>query len=233
MDVGLELKIPAFTVLGRSESAPLTDPSPISMFKQNHPLSDTELFERFLRGDNAAFYSLFTSHNQKIFNYCVKLLEDVPAAQDITQTTWERFILLRNNPQAIQNVGGFLIRVARNLSLDHIKHARYQMPLQDLSDSDHPYTIARETSEKEELVLQALKELPQETQDIFILNFYSGYTYEEIAQMLGKTPNAIWTRVSRAKEQLRTIVEKKLQVLKRSEHNTSETNTLRRENYRA
>ena len=35
---------------------------------------------------------------------------------------------------------------------------------------------------------------------------YSGYTFEEIASMLGKSPDAIWARASRARKKLRELV---------------------------
>jgi DNA-directed RNA polymerase specialized sigma24 family protein len=58
----------------------------------------------------------------------------------------------------------------------------------------------------EELALTALDALPFETREILVLNLYAGYRFDEIAAMLGKSPDAIWARASRGRAQLRTII---------------------------
>jgi RNA polymerase sigma factor (sigma-70 family) len=172
------------------------------------PQSDVALFARFLVGDDAAFTALYTAHNQRIFNYIAKMLRDHDAAQDIVHTMWERVIAMRVTSQSadiIRNPVGLFVRIARNLSLDHLKRHARQTTLDDASAMQ---IIAK--SEDEELVLRAIERLPDETREIIVLHYYSGYDFNEIAQMLGKKPNAIWTRVSRARAELKKILEREL-----------------------
>jgi DNA-directed RNA polymerase specialized sigma24 family protein len=58
----------------------------------------------------------------------------------------------------------------------------------------------------EELAVAALQELPFNHREVLVLNIYCGYSFEEIATMLGKSPEAIWTRASRARSQLRKLI---------------------------
>jgi RNA polymerase sigma factor (sigma-70 family) len=167
--------------------------------------TDLHLFRRFIEGDAAAFTALYKLHNQRLFNYCAKLLGDHEAAKDIAHTVWERIIERKDELRNVENPIGFFYRTAKNLCLDHLKHHKYQTKLDDASD-----LIQERTSDDEELVLHALEQLSDETKEILILHYYSGYSFEEIAEILGKNSNAIWTKASRARKQLKEIIESEL-----------------------
>jgi RNA polymerase sigma-70 factor, ECF subfamily len=167
---------------------------------------DTLLFERHLAGDDAAMVELFTTHNHRLFVYCLKLVGSEAAAEDITQELWEKIVRMRVDPPVVRNPGGFFVRMARNLSLNFIRDRRRLSSLDELGEAVHSADEARERSEMEEIVEMALARLPFEYREVLILNTYSGYNHEEIAAMLGKTPQAIWKRASRAREKLRALV---------------------------
>jgi RNA polymerase sigma-70 factor, ECF subfamily len=177
----------------------------------------TELLRRFLAGDDGAFTLLYKRHHSPLFNYCAKILRDKQEAEDAIHTVWERIIELRGAPKAIENAEGFLYRAARNQCFDRIKGRKQATPLGEVPEGEHPHTSTRELSAEEELVIQALERLPDETREILVLHYYSEYSFEEIALMLGKRSNAIWTRASRARAELRTLVEKQLAILRKGD----------------
>ncbi|HVK37936.1 MAG TPA: RNA polymerase sigma factor [Candidatus Kapabacteria bacterium] len=167
---------------------------------------DTQLFERHLRGDDAALVELFNAHNHRLYVYCVKLVGSAARAEDLTQELWEKVVRMRLDPPSVHNPGGLFVRMARNLSLNAIRDRRRLTSLDELGESAHPLEERREKTEMEEIVESALEQLPFEYREVLILNAYSGYNHEEIAAMLGKSPQAIWKRASRAREKLRAIV---------------------------
>jgi RNA polymerase sigma-70 factor, ECF subfamily len=183
-----------------------------SQFAERHtettnPMAEDEaLFNRFLRGEDDAFLGLFRRHNRRVFTYCLKIVGGREQAEDIAQETWERIIALRTQPYSVRNPIGFLLRIARNLCLDHLKTRKHHLALDNLSESSHPVHSTGEHSTLEELVLTALHRLSFKYREVLILNTYCGYQFEEIAEMLGKSPEAIWARASRARAELRTIV---------------------------
>jgi RNA polymerase sigma-70 factor (ECF subfamily) len=166
-------------------------------------------FHLFLEGDDDAFIQLYQVHNQKIYSYCAKILRDNAAAEDITHSVWEKVIALRDGTPKIENPAGFFFRIARNLCVDYQKHRSFQTPLDEMPEVSHPSTT--QLSPENEIVIHALNCLRGSTKEIFILHYYSGYSFEEIATMLGKSPSAIWTRVSRARSELKKIITKELQ----------------------
>jgi len=168
---------------------------------------DLRLFEHFLCGDDDAFHSFFRRHNPRLLTYCMKMLGSLQAAEDMAQEAWIRIIDLRaGRYDPVHNPVGFLIRIARNLCLDYQKSRKRLQPLEDVGESVHPsYTMHQQTTDME-LVLLCMERLPFEYRETLVLNIHCGYSFEEIAQMLEKSPDAIWARASRARKKLRELV---------------------------
>lgn len=175
--------------------------------EQKQPQSkEAALFHRFLHGDDAAAIKIFQMYNSRLFVYCSKILGDAEQAEDVVQAVWERVIKMRANPQEVSNPTGFLFRIARNLSINHIKVRSRTIPLENLDELSHPVSENSGTSDVEELILSSLDALKFEDRELLVLHTYCGYKLEEIGEMLGISANAIWTRASRARARLRAIV---------------------------
>lgn len=168
--------------------------------------ADALLLDRYFAGDTAALVELYDRHNRRLYIYCLKLLGSQEQAEDLTQEVWERIARLRSKPQHILNPVGFLLRIARNLCFNQLKARKRYTPLDTLNDSAHPSYSTHEPSELEDLVVTALAEIPPDYREVLVLNLYCGYRLDEIAVMLGKSPDAIRKRASRARIQLRNLV---------------------------
>lgn len=178
---------------------------------QKRPASSLQeevaLYNRFLAGDDSACMEMFHRYNQRLYTYCVKMVGDLEYAEDLTQESWGRLIELRLSGRSLHNPIGFLMRIARNLCLDHLKARKRLLSLDSIDESALPISEIPEPSEMEELVVGALQDLSFDYREVLVLNIYCGYSFEEIATMLGKSSEAIWTRASRARAQLRKMVQ--------------------------
>jgi RNA polymerase sigma-70 factor (ECF subfamily) len=179
-------------------------------------IEEAQSFAKFLSGDDNAAMYFFRAYNRKLFLYCAKLVNNMHAAEDITQEVWERIIKLRSQTQPeIANPGGFMFTIARNLCLNHIKLKKHTIPLDAISEMDIPHEYQPGSTDMEELVNSSLDTLKFEDKELLVLNMYCGYRFDEIANMMGMSPNAIWTRASRARAQLRDRVKT---MIKRDNH---------------
>ncbi len=171
------------------------------------PSEEAILFEKFISGDDIAAIKVFKRYNRPLFVYCLKFLGNEEQAQDVTQEVWERTVRLRQKPIEVHSPMGFLLRIARNLCLNHIKARRLTVDVANLEEAAHPsYTMHGETSDLEDLAVSSLDKLSFDYREVLILNLYCGYRFDEIAVMLEKSPDSIWMRASRARAQLRKIV---------------------------
>lgn len=173
--------------------------------------SSAALLERFIAGDDAAFVDLFNQHNHRLYTYSLRIVGDGEAAEDVTQEMWERVLRLRIEPKKVANPIGLFVTIVRNLSLNHIR-GRKRLTAIDDRTMQLPDNTSHERSAREEMVQLAMQRLPFDYREVLILNTYSGYSLEEIAEMLGKSREAIWKRASRARARLSTIVAKMLDV---------------------
>ncbi len=175
------------------------------------------LLSRFIGGDDSAFVLLYDRYNPHLYLYCRKMVGSAQLAQDMMQEVWIRVIGLRARPQTISNPGGFLLTMARNLCLNHIKSRERLAPFDRITEEDHPTFSLRELSEMEEMVLLALPKLPFDLREILVLNVYCDYSAEQIAVMLGLAPNAVRTRACRARARLKKMIERMIDYERRQE----------------
>ena len=154
------------------------------------------------------FDATFDEHYPDLVRYCTRLTGDGDVAEDLAQETWVRTIGLRTRERgSVENLYGMIYRIARNLSLDHLKSYRESKRIDiDLQELERRIGGAEQKSPEEEMVLRALEKLSFDYRETIVLHTYSGYSYEEIAEMLGKSPEAIWARASRARKKLRQLV---------------------------
>jgi RNA polymerase sigma factor (sigma-70 family) len=100
----------------------------------------------------------------------------------------------------------------KNLAIDEHRKGKNEIPL-DIDGMDESLTAhsshssgLEEPTEIECIILDALEKLPGDDREVLALNIYSGYNYGEIAEILGKSADAVWQRASRARVKLRKIV---------------------------
>jgi RNA polymerase sigma-70 factor (ECF subfamily) len=167
---------------------------------------DRELFIRFAAGDDRAFRELFHIHSHRLYLYCSKILDNKTLARDVVQDTWERLIRYRNaSKETPRSVQALLLRIARNLCYNQIRGRRDHLSLDELPQWRQPGGTT-EMSEAEEAVVIALSRLPIRQREIVILHEYSGYGYDEIAEILELPVGTIRTRAWRARAQLGRLI---------------------------
>jgi RNA polymerase sigma-70 factor, ECF subfamily len=168
---------------------------------------DKTLFDRFFAGDDAAFMEIFDRHTQRLYLYCLKYVNDRQAAEDLVQDIWERVMKLRASGAEAPIIPlAFLYRIARNLSLNHLRNQRNHAQLEALPEWKLPSVTPRERTHHEELLAIAMEHLPIPYREVLILNAYSDYRFDEIAEMLDESVGTVRTRAWRARNRLARLL---------------------------
>jgi RNA polymerase sigma-70 factor (ECF subfamily) len=140
---------------------------------------------------------LFAAHHDKVFRYLCRAVGRADAARDLSQ---EVFLRATRNLAALNGDGrAWLFRVARNLVLDYHR-SRLRSPEPSGLKEDVPRPASQDVSAA---VNEALTTLDATDRDAFLMREVAGLGYDEIARACELTPDAVRSRIYRARVQLR------------------------------
>jgi RNA polymerase sigma-70 factor (ECF subfamily) len=141
---------------------------------------------------------LFAEHQAGVFRYLRRVLGQVDAAHDLTQEVFLR-VSRAGVPEASDDARrAWVFRIARNLALNHLRDTRRRPETTEAVELTRPPT--QEIALALDRALAALADLDR---DVFLLRESGGLSYGEIAAACEITPDAVRSRLHRARQQLR------------------------------
>ena len=170
--------------------------------------TDRELVERARWQDRGAFEELYRRYEARVFAYLWRKVRDEALAADLRQEAFLRLWEARATLKAEESVGPYLMRVARNLAIDHARHASVRQRWSDLVEREPVQSspAADVVVERRELAAQvnaAVDALPPRMREVFTLKRDAGLSYAEIARMLDISPKTVDRHMSNALKRLR------------------------------
>jgi RNA polymerase sigma-70 factor, ECF subfamily len=174
---------------------------------------DLELVRRAAT-EAEAFGLLYERHVRRIYNYIYYRTGDHHDAEDLTARVFQRAL---RHVGAFQDMGvpfsAWLYRIAHNLVANwhRDRSRRPVVPLEDHTvltpGSQHPESLAMAREVGEDL-LELVRRLPEERQQLLILKFAERLSNAEIGQIMGRTEGAIKSLYHRTLSSLREEVER-------------------------
>ena len=179
--------------------------------------SDAELAARTHDGDQESFAALYERHHAGIYDFALRMLRDRDAAADVVQSTFAKAWPALRAADGVENVAAWLYAVARNSSIDELRH-RARLALgraddgRDLGlaelpappDTD-PAAVA-ESKELAELVWTSAATLNAKEYSLLDLHVRRGLSADELAENLGLRRGAVYTRLTRLRSSLEQAV---------------------------
>jgi len=134
-----------------------------------------------------------------VFRLCMVHLKNHADAEDVFQSVFLRYTLHSEPFDSSEHEKAWLIRVTVNACRDVLKSffRKQTVSLEDMASA---------VSEEQYAVLEAVWSLPKNYRDVVYLHYYEGYTAPEIAKILRKNPNTVYTHLTRAREMLKDIL---------------------------
>ncbi len=179
-------------------------------------LTDAELVAGYQEGNTQALSELISRYKDQLYTALFLLVKDKELAEDIFQDVFVRVInSLRNNRYKHEGLFfAWIIRIAHNLYLDHLRKVK-RSPAISSYDSMDNLDGMQDSSEKdirllEERRLGRIREviwlLPADQQEIVILRHYAGLSFREIARVMQISINTALGRMRYALTNLRRIM---------------------------
>lgn len=182
----------AFVLVGRPW---VEQRRPVPRAPDRPPEDLAALVRSVQRGERASFAALYASFHRAVH---AVLLARVPAqdagdlVQDVFAQAFEKIRSLEE-PAAFP---GWLLAMARNRAIDHLRRARSTSEEADAAVDPPPRVEAMEA-------LRALRALPEAYRETLIMRLVEGMTGPEIAERTGLTPESVRVNLHRGMKMLR------------------------------
>jgi RNA polymerase sigma-70 factor (ECF subfamily) len=180
-------------------------------------LDETTLIRHAMHGDVTAWEPLMLAHQEAVFRLCYLLLGDPDDAEDVAQETFLRAWKHLKGFDATRPLRPWLLSIASNLASNRRRSAGRYFAALVRAFRDEPISIRIEDKSAEKMeaneLWHAVQRLNVDDQRIIYLRYFLNLPVEEAAQILQVAEGTVKSRLSRAVEKLRKIIQQDFPVL--------------------
>lgn len=182
-------------------------------------LSDYELLNNYISGNEISINILLDRHRKRIFDYIYMMVKNQDVADDIFQETLIKVVRFVREGRYTEN-GKFLswvLRIAHNQVIDYFRHKKQR---NNISEGDagydllnHPKFSDRTVEERlitdqiEADVRKLIDFLPSEQKEVVLMRYYMGLSFKEIAEQTNVSINTALGRMRYALINLRKLID--------------------------
>ncbi|MFQ5865650.1 MAG: RNA polymerase sigma factor [bacterium] len=173
--------------------------------------------QKTLSGDGKAFEWIIRKYQKRIYFTVLQLVMNHDDADDVLQDTFIKVYTKLNTYDTEYPFYPWLYRIAINTALNHQKKkARNRaLSLDDIDGNNHTIDFSESPKQMHDMVggelvaglKEALNKIPLEQRTVFILRVREGLTYQEISESLEISMGTVMSRLSRARDKLRVLLQ--------------------------
>ena len=180
-------------------------------------INQEEFIKNLRSGNQAAFSLLIDDYQQKVFHTCISFVPNKEDAEDIAQEVFLEVYKSIGKFKGNSKLSTWIYKICTNKCLEFIrkKNAKKRLvfmqrilgneiPLDKtnfFTEFNHP-GILLEHKERSETIYLAINTLPESQKTVFTLAKLDGKTYQEIAEITGKSMSSVESIMFRAKKNL-------------------------------
>lgn len=180
-------------------------------------INERSLLQLVSAGDEAAFTLLYDHYYAGIYGFVRKYLKSTELSDDICQNVFLKIWEHKTQLQDVLEFNAYAFTIAKRQCLDFLKRATTEQTAMNLIFQNYP--IQNNKVEEDQQYLEymrfiegVLATLPPQSQLVFNLCRQQYKTYDEAAQILGISRNAIKKHMVRSMKILRSAAENELGV---------------------
>lgn len=188
-------------------------------------LNDNELVQLYIGGSEESLAILLNRHKGKIFSSIIVVLKDRALSEDIFQDTFFKVIQTLKRGQYNEE-GKFLpwvLRIARNLIIDHFRRAKRMPPVptyineegeevsifNTLASEENTDEQGEESLKFKKSIRNLINELPSDQREVVIMRTYYDMSFKEIADFTNVSINTALGRMRYALINLKKMIEER------------------------
>lgn len=175
--------------------------------------TDNQLVKIIRRGEHERYAELINRYRGKLFAYLYCLVGQKDETEDLLQIVFIKVYKNLARFDQSRKFSSWIYRIAHNEAVNHIKRkylkkfvswedivtTKDQLELSSTEDNASEEWIKNERVKE---VHDIVDKLPVKYKQVLILRYFSGKSYKEMAEIIGKPVNTVGTLINRAKEKL-------------------------------
>ena len=168
-------------------------------------LTDEDLMLQVANGKLEITSILFERYNVRIYNYFNKMMRNKMASEDLTQDVFIKVIKYRTSYKN-GKFAAWIFTIARNIFSSHYQKIKKERA-NEIDDDKLADEVQISESKQEELdhLLKALSQLKNGERELIVMHRFQEIKYEQIAQIIGSSENAVKVKTHRALKKLKEI----------------------------
>ena len=184
-------------------------------FRPEDKATDTALVQQAISaartGDVEGMEYLQRRYANDVFLYVASFVRDDREAEDITQNVFAKLaIVIKKYEQREVPFEAWILRVARNAALDHLR-AKRTTPGKSARADEHGG--AQSDLDRGRTLRAALEELPEDQREVLVLRHIVGLSPAEIADTVGKTESSVHGLHHRGRRALRESLQENQRIV--------------------
>ena len=184
-------------------------------------MTDEQWVKAYAEGSKSAFDQLLKRHQNRIFNYILRIIKNEDIANDIFQETFVKAINTIRQGRYTENgkFPAWISRIAHNLIIDYYRQEKAEnLQSSDLTDVNilNRKELCEQTIEDiiisdqiREDVKYLIQELPDLQREVLEMRYYKNLSFKEIAEITGVSINTALGRMRYAILNLRRLAQEK------------------------
>lgn len=184
---------------------------PADPFMPWRDVADDALLEQAACDEPGAVEELVDRFGDRLCSYLMRVVRDRAWAEDLVQEVFLRALQESHRYDAKWPLRVWLFRIGRNLALDLLRSEAGHRKRNACHAKPIAAPAAITTAEHREFQValeKALQQLPEEFRSVFLLREAESLSYDEIGIVLNISIKTVSSRLHRARQQLRTILQR-------------------------
>lgn len=179
-------------------------------------MTEHELLIKLQSGDESAFKTLVETHQKRVFNTVLAIIQDFEEAEDVSQEVFMEVYQSVGKFRGDSKISTWLYRIATTKALEQIRKRKTAKRfafftslfgesneiLHESVDFIHP-GIVLEQQENSKFLFKAINQLPENQKVAYTLCNIEGLSYQEITEVMEITLSSVESLLFRAKTNLR------------------------------
>lgn len=147
------------------------------------------------------FDKIYNKYYNYIFRCCYSILKNTSDSEEVTQTTFAKLVSQRKNFENEENVKAWLIKVAKNQSINMTK-SWWKSKRKDADIAQIKVTYKSKDAKYDELH-NKISILPSKYKEPLLMHYFQGYDLKSISNKLHINENTVKTNIKRGKEKIK------------------------------